>query len=288
MSKRVFFAQGVRKMAFRAARQHWRSLVANGNRPFASSTTPKMKLFSPTADSIHSEHHHKASAAIKGDFVPVVVVLGTILVAVSIGVHTAKQQLVHSPSVRVNKKRRESVPEVDDPDHIVGGSEKFIDKSFLRKVAHIQDHHIISDPARPNPYTRVVLLYPLSWLSLISTVVEFPIPGPDAEEGWPLTNDSDGDIRKVCHTGFQRDHNLQLASPQERPQLAMEAEAKADHTSEEEDVHMPPSQTVCTIAAARSRAVGDFTGIKKHFSICTLPLDVPFVEFSCIKCYFCR
>ncbi|XP_058195484.1 uncharacterized protein LOC131311881 [Rhododendron vialii] len=141
-------------MAFRAARQHWRSLVANGNRPFASSTTPKMKLFSPTADSIPSDHHHKASAAIKGDFAPVVVVLGTILVAVSIGVHTAKQQLVHSPSVRVNKKRRESVPEVDDPDHVVGGSEKFIDKSFLRKVAHIQDHHIISDPARHNPYTR--------------------------------------------------------------------------------------------------------------------------------------
>lgn len=94
------------------------------------------------------------SAAIKGDFAPVVVVLGTILVAVSIGVHTAKQQLVYSPSVRVNKKRRESVPEVDDPDHVVGGSEKFIDKSFLRKVAHIQDHHIVSDPARLNPYTR--------------------------------------------------------------------------------------------------------------------------------------
>lgn len=75
------------------------------------------------------------------------------MVAVSIGVHTAKQHLVYSPAVRVNKKRRETVPEVDDPDHVIGGSEKFIDNSFLRRVAHIQDndHHNLSEP---NAYTR--------------------------------------------------------------------------------------------------------------------------------------
>ncbi|XP_057507919.1 uncharacterized protein LOC130790877 [Actinidia eriantha] len=145
-------------MAFRAARQYWRSMVqvsAGNSRAFASSTTPKMKLFAPTADSVHADQHHKSSAAMKGDFAPVVVVLGMIVVAVSIGAHTAKQQLFHSPAVQVSKKRRESVPEVDDPDFVVGDADKFINKSFLRKVAHIQDQpRTLPDPVRPNPYTR--------------------------------------------------------------------------------------------------------------------------------------
>lgn len=95
----------------------------------------------------------------KGDFAafaPVMVVLGMILVAVSIGVHTAKQQLVYSPAVQVNKKRRESVPEVDDPDYVVDGADKFINKSMLRGVAQIQeyDNPTLSYLVRPNPYTR--------------------------------------------------------------------------------------------------------------------------------------
>ncbi|KAI7979660.1 hypothetical protein LOK49_Contig281G00003 [Camellia lanceoleosa] len=144
-----------------AARHYWRSiLVANGTggaRSFASSTTPKMKHFNPTADSVHSHQPPPKSrmAALKGDFVPIAVVFGLVAVALAIGVHTAKQQLFHSPAVQISKKRRESIQEVEDPDYVMVDSNKFLNKSFLRKVAHIQDHDPTrTNPARPNIYTR--------------------------------------------------------------------------------------------------------------------------------------
>ncbi|KAK1319260.1 hypothetical protein QJS10_CPB04g00065 [Acorus calamus] len=94
----------------------------------------------------------------RGEFVPVYVVLGMIVVAVSIGAHTAKQHLVHSPGVYVSKKKRESVPEVDDPDRVADEADKFVTKSFLRKVAHIQDFDAIraglSDPTRADPFAH--------------------------------------------------------------------------------------------------------------------------------------
>ncbi|KAL6969176.1 hypothetical protein U1Q18_028899 [Sarracenia purpurea var. burkii] len=171
-------------MALRAARQYWRSMVIRngmmgGNRSsFASSTTPKMKLFTPTAtkDSVHSHHPSKFStaAAIKGDFVPIALLLGFLVVAMSIGVHTAKQQLFHNPGVQVKKKRRESMLEVDDPYYVVSDSNNFINKSFLRKVGHIQDkrNRTLPDPVRPNPYTRyVILLHRICMLN-------HPGPGP--------------------------------------------------------------------------------------------------------------
>ncbi|GMP82007.1 hypothetical protein CsSME_00036502 [Camellia sinensis var. sinensis] len=135
-----------------AARHYWRSiLVGNGTggaRLFASSTTPKMKHFNPTVDSIHSHHPPSKSrmAALKGDFVPIAVVFGLVM-ALAIGVHTTKQQLFHSPAVQINKKKRESILEVEDPDYIMVDSNKFLNKSFLRKVTHIQDH----DPTQTNP-----------------------------------------------------------------------------------------------------------------------------------------
>ncbi|THG21643.1 hypothetical protein TEA_000272 [Camellia sinensis var. sinensis] len=149
-------------MSFNAAARHyWRSiLVANGTggaRSFASSTIPKMKHFNPTADSVHSHHPPPKSrmAALKGDFVPIAVVFGLVAVALAIGVHTAKQQLFHSPAVQISKKRRESIQEVEDPDYVMVDSNKFLNKSFLRKVAHIQDHDPTqTNPTRPNIYTR--------------------------------------------------------------------------------------------------------------------------------------
>ncbi|KAL7197219.1 hypothetical protein ACSBR1_037103 [Camellia fascicularis] len=154
-------------MTFNAAAHHyWRSiLVANGTggaRSFASSTTPKMKHFNPTADSVHSHHPPPKSrmAALKGDFVPIAVVFGLVAVALAIGVHTAKQQLFHSPAVQISKKRRESIQEVEDPDYVMVDSNKFLNKSFLRKVAHIQDHDPTrTNPTRPNIYTRSVYSY---------------------------------------------------------------------------------------------------------------------------------
>lgn len=93
----------------------------------------------------------------RGEFVPVGVVFAMVLVAAMIGTHTAKQQLVHAPGVRVNKKKREMVPEVEDPDGVIRSADKFLNKSFLRKVAHIQeDTRTIPDPVRANPYTKYV------------------------------------------------------------------------------------------------------------------------------------
>lgn len=93
----------------------------------------------------------------RGEFAPIFVVLGMLMVAMTIGAHTAKQHLMHSPGVRVSKKKRESFPEVEDPDNVISSADKFVNKSFLRKVAHIQDHkHVIPDPTRPNPFTRCV------------------------------------------------------------------------------------------------------------------------------------
>ncbi len=95
--------------------------------------------------------------AMRGEFAPIFVVLGMLMVAMTIGAHTAKQHLMHSPGVRVSKKKRESFPEVEDPDNVISSADKFVNKSFLRKVAHIQDHkRVIPDPTRPNPFTRCV------------------------------------------------------------------------------------------------------------------------------------
>ncbi|THF95417.1 hypothetical protein TEA_026549 [Camellia sinensis var. sinensis] len=98
-------------------------------------------------------------AALKGDFVPIAVVFGLVM-ALAIGVHTAKQQLFHSPAVQISKKKRESIMEVEDPDYIMVDSNKFLNKSFLGKVAHIQDHDPAqTNPSRPNIYTRSVYSY---------------------------------------------------------------------------------------------------------------------------------
>ncbi|EEF50134.1 conserved hypothetical protein [Ricinus communis] len=108
-----------------------------------ASSSPKI------AESGHNKY------ALMGEFAPVYMVMGFVSVAIGIGLHTAKQQLVHSPSVNISKKRRESLPEVDIPEVVSCNGDKFINKSFLRKVAHIQkDKRTLPDPTLPNPYTR--------------------------------------------------------------------------------------------------------------------------------------
>ncbi|CAL9078652.1 unnamed protein product [Musa textilis] len=47
----------------------------------------------------------------KAEFTPIGVMLGLLLMALSIGAHTGRQQLVHSPGVRVSKKKRELTAE---------------------------------------------------------------------------------------------------------------------------------------------------------------------------------
>ncbi|CAK7336015.1 unnamed protein product [Dovyalis caffra] len=136
-----------------AAQSKWRAVLSQfgHNRPFASSTTPKFATMS------HNAAHHVPynRYAITGEFGPIYVLAGMLSVAVAMGCHTMKQQLVHSPGVSINKKRRESIAEVDEPDMVVADANKFLGKSFLRKVAHVQEHtQTLPDPSRANPFTK--------------------------------------------------------------------------------------------------------------------------------------
>ncbi|GAY40598.1 hypothetical protein WN944_026971 [Citrus x changshan-huyou] len=142
-------------MACRAT-VYWRSMLIGlgGNRSFATSTTPKMKHFAQTAEAANGNHSYSKFSA-TGEFAPIYMVLGLVAVAVTIGTHTIKQQLAHSPSVSLSKKKRSSLSEVEDPESAVNSSDKFVNKSFLRKVAHIQDdNRVLPDIPHPDPFTR--------------------------------------------------------------------------------------------------------------------------------------
>ncbi|XP_020581583.1 uncharacterized protein LOC110025443, partial [Phalaenopsis equestris] len=66
-------------------------------------------------------------------FVPLGMVLST---GVMLGLHTAKGQLSHSPSVRLNKKLRGTIPEVEDPVHVAEEGSRYVNRPFFRKNAH--------------------------------------------------------------------------------------------------------------------------------------------------------
>ncbi|XP_010474589.1 PREDICTED: uncharacterized protein LOC104754143 [Camelina sativa] len=88
-------------------------------------------------------------------FAPVAIIGGFVGLTVLMAGHSLKQQLVHAPAISTRKNRRAAVAEVDDPENCVSSADKFINKSWLRKVGQIQDKSkaILSDPTRPNPYT---------------------------------------------------------------------------------------------------------------------------------------
>nr|TKS08570.1 hypothetical protein D5086_0000098690 [Populus alba] len=147
--------------ALKAIREsQWRAVLSQlgQSRPFASSTAPKF------ATMAHNAAHHVPSSrySATGEHAPFYVMAGMVTVAVAMAFHTMKQQLVHSPGVSINKKRRESIAEVDDPDTVVADASKFLKKSFLRKVAHIQEHNpTLPDPTRANAITKYLYLLPL-------------------------------------------------------------------------------------------------------------------------------
>ncbi|XP_061354601.1 uncharacterized protein LOC133299175 [Gastrolobium bilobum] len=146
-------------MAFRAAK-NWQltltQLGGAGRRSFATSTIPKLKPMSPVIDAAHHDAHSTSRmSTLKAELAPVYIVCGMVGVALAIGTHTAFQQLTRSPTVHVNKKRRESMPEVYDPDRTINSANKFINGSFFRKVSHIQENKAtLHDPVHPNPFTR--------------------------------------------------------------------------------------------------------------------------------------
>ncbi|XP_008459927.1 uncharacterized protein LOC103498899 [Cucumis melo] len=140
------------------ANKMWKSMLVGtriqGNRRFASSTTaPSANASSSSSSS--SKGGSGGSEYMKGEYAPIYIVMGMVAVVVSIATHTAKQQLLHSPMVNCSKKKRESIPEVEDPDTVITSADKFINKSFLRKVAHIQDDtKTLPDPVHLDPFTR--------------------------------------------------------------------------------------------------------------------------------------
>ena len=132
--------------------------MAKGLRGLATSTPPKMKAYAAPAElSGGSRQASKPAASARGDFVPVYVALGMIGLSTSFGLITAKQQLRYGPNVYVNKKRRETLPEVVEPEYVMDSVEKFVKKSFFRKVAHVQDpnmNYSIKDPTRGDALTH--------------------------------------------------------------------------------------------------------------------------------------
>ncbi|XP_068666600.1 uncharacterized protein [Aristolochia californica] len=140
-------------MASRAT-SYWRTMVhrVGGNRSFTTSTTPKSKAFAAPLHDMFGAGRNNSKAAVRGDFVPVYVALGMIALSVSLGLLTAKHQLLYAPNVYVKKKRRKTVPEVVEPDSVVDEAERFIHKSLFRRLAHVQEFdRVLDDPIRGYP-----------------------------------------------------------------------------------------------------------------------------------------
>ncbi|XP_074381937.1 uncharacterized protein LOC141723893 isoform X1 [Apium graveolens] len=149
-------------MAFRSSQNVVKSVVgrlrigASPGSTFTTSTTPKLNPQTISAD--QSGHNPRSVKRSKGDWVPVYVSIGLILLAAGFGGLTAIHQMGRAPGVYVKKSRRETVPEVDDPDQQLEYADRFTNKSFFRKIAHVQDydlpHHNMPDPIRDDVYAK--------------------------------------------------------------------------------------------------------------------------------------
>ncbi|MCD7458471.1 hypothetical protein HAX54_038346 [Datura stramonium] len=140
-------------MAFRSS-SLWKSMATrvSANSASARSNITKWRSYASTA-----EHPDAKLRGVKGDFVPVYVALGLIALSAGFGVQTAMHQLKRAPNVSVKKSRRETIPEVTEPEEVVDDADKFIKKSFFRKVAHVQDfdnQSVMPDPIRGDVLAR--------------------------------------------------------------------------------------------------------------------------------------
>ncbi|KAI3762118.1 hypothetical protein L1987_52541 [Smallanthus sonchifolius] len=101
---------------------------------FATTTASKMRDYSNAADQGYDHKYPKPNA-----YAPVYISLGLLLISVSIGAFTATHQLNRSPNVSLKNSMRETLPELVEPEKVAEESEDFINKSFFRKIAHVQD-----------------------------------------------------------------------------------------------------------------------------------------------------
>ncbi|KAE8719694.1 putative glutathione s-transferase [Hibiscus syriacus] len=100
---------------------------------------------------------------VKGDLVAAYVAVGMIALSTSLGLFTVVQELKNSPHVRLNKKRRESLPEVEEPERVLDEADMLLKQSLFRKVAHIHksdDGYAIDEPTRG----------PMSWAETLESV----------------------------------------------------------------------------------------------------------------------
>ncbi|CAK9163198.1 unnamed protein product [Ilex paraguariensis] len=150
-------------MAFRTP-NYLKSMVSRlrGSYTFTTSTPPNTKAAYaapiPMAPDVGPSQDAKLPRRSKGDLVPVYVALGMIVTSMSFGIYTGLLQVKYAPNVFVKKSRRETLPEVVEPEHVVDESTKFINKSFFRKVAHIQESNrqqVMSDPIRGDVFARL-------------------------------------------------------------------------------------------------------------------------------------
>ncbi|KAM7483530.1 hypothetical protein LguiB_008113 [Lonicera macranthoides] len=145
-------------MAFRSSA--YLKPILRGSSAFATSTSPKMKPYVPAADFPHFQDTNPRK--VKGDMVPVYVALGLILMSTGFGLYTGIHQLRRAPNVHVKKSRRETLPEVVEPERAVEEADRFIKKSFFRKVAHVQDFELglgIPHPIRGEVIARYIYIY---------------------------------------------------------------------------------------------------------------------------------
>ncbi|XP_052175961.1 uncharacterized protein LOC127790474 [Diospyros lotus] len=118
-------------MAFIMSPVYWRSMASRQLGAIRRSG------FVPALDLGHHPPQATKPRSMKGERVPAYVAVGMIAVSTSLGLFTAMHQLKRAPDVAVRKSRRETVPEVEDPDRVVEDAGKFINKSLFRKVARI-------------------------------------------------------------------------------------------------------------------------------------------------------
>ncbi|KAL6497139.1 hypothetical protein OROGR_029068 [Orobanche gracilis] len=149
-------------MALRKAASYWRSTVNNlrVSSSFTTSTSPKMRAYAAsTADHslAASQEDIKTKSKRHGEFIPVYVLFGFIALQASFGLFTVFHQMARSPNVFLKKSRRETIPEVVEPERVAEDGERFVKQSFFRKIAHIQDfdrQEVMDDPIRGDVFAR--------------------------------------------------------------------------------------------------------------------------------------
>ncbi|XP_010452694.1 PREDICTED: uncharacterized protein LOC104734752 [Camelina sativa] len=126
-------------------------------RTYTAPTIPRSKAYSTAAIEYGGQRTSTTTAATKADFTPVYVSIGLISLSVTFGVYTAYLHLHENPGVRVNKKIRETVPEIEDPDRVLNEADRFANRSWFRKIAHVQEfdkQDVISDPIRKDQFAH--------------------------------------------------------------------------------------------------------------------------------------